>query len=95
MTVMLLIKHLRHIDECFENYCKFPLQVFLGFIPTFGLDLWFLTVVSFAVMLQYRFPNLSLAWRKMGCHSHSQHGDINRAQIVLLLPEPHAELPTL
>lgn len=67
MTVMLLIKHLRLIDECFESYCKFPLQVFLGFIPTFGLDLWFLALVDFGVMLQYRFPtpNLSLVWRKM------------------------------
>lgn len=79
MTVMLLIKHLRHIDECLESCCKFPLQIFLGFIPTFGLDLWFLAVVNFAVMLQYRFPtpDLSSAQRKPGCRSHSQHVDIN------------------
>lgn len=97
MTVMLLIKHLRHIDECFESYCKFPLQIFLGFLPTFGLDLWFLAAVSFAFLLQYRFPtpHLSLAQRKVGCHSHSQHGDINPAWIVLTLPELHVELPTL
>lgn len=79
MTVMLLIKYLRRIDEYFESYCKFPLQIFVGFIPAFELDLWLLAVVSFVVMLQYRFPtpNFSLARRKMGCHSHSQHVDIN------------------
>lgn len=60
MTVKFLINHLRHIAECL-SYCKFPLQMLLGFIPAFGIDLWFFAVINFNVTLQHRFPTHTLS----------------------------------
>lgn len=45
----------------FESYCKFPLQILLGFIPTFGIGLWFFAVINFNVTLHYRFPTHHLS----------------------------------
>lgn len=39
-----------------ERYCKFPLQILLGFIPTFGIGLGVFAVINFNVTFQYRFP---------------------------------------
>lgn len=66
------------------------LRVIASFLCRFLLDLfqhlWLLAVVSFVVMLQYRFPtpNFSLARRKMGCHSHSACGHQSYLDCVAL-----------